>query len=93
LCSVAVYVFAMKLSEDLVKKLSQKYEASSLVPLRYKNNDLVLKTDKEGNAIQLFIGKANAEGVIKGDRYSRSIIKDREGKITKDYWERKGRAS
>jgi hypothetical protein len=83
----------MKLSEDLVKKLSQKYEAATLVPLHYRNNDLVVKTDKEGNAIQLFIGKANAEGVIKGDRYSRSIIKDRDGKIIKDYWERKGRAS
>lgn len=83
----------MKLGEDLVKKINGKYEPSSMVPMRYRNLDLILKIDKEGNAVQLFIGKANEEGNIKGDRYSRSIIKDREGKVIKDYWERKGKAT
>jgi hypothetical protein len=53
----------------------------------------VVRTDKDGNAIQLFIGKAKDDGTIKGDRYSRTIIKDREGKVIKDYWERKGKAT
>ena len=83
----------MKLSEDLEKKLKAKFEASTTVEMRYRNNDMVIRTDKEGNAIQFFIGKANDEGVIKGDRYSRSIIRDREGRVIKDYWERKGKAS
>jgi len=83
----------MKLSEDLEKKLKAKFEASTTVEMRYRNTDMVIRTDKEGNAIQFFIGKANDEGVIKGDRYSRSIIRDREGRVIKDYWERKGKAS
>ena len=83
----------MKLGEDLIKKINRKFEPSAMVPMQYRNNDLVVRTDKEGNAVQLFIGKANEEGVIKGDRYSRSIIRDREGKVIKDYWERKGKAS
>ena len=83
----------MKLSEDLEKKLKARFEASSTVTMRYRNNDIVIRTDKEGNAIQFFIGKANEEGIIKGDRYSRSMIRDREGRIIKDYWERKGKAS
>ena len=83
----------MKLSEDLEKKLKAKFEASTTIEMRYRNNDVVIRTDKEGNAIQFFIGKANDEGVIKGDRYSRSIIRDREGRVIKDYWERKGKAS
>ena len=83
----------MKLGEQLIKKISGRFEPLSTLRLRFRNNDLVLKTDKEGNAIQLFIGKANAEGIIKGDRYSRSLIRDRDGLLIKDYWERKGKAS
>ena len=90
---MCIVVRSMKLSEDLEKKLKAKFEASSTVTMRYRNNDMVIRTDKEGNAIQVFIGKANEDGLIKGDRYSRSIIRDREGKVIKDFWERKGKAS
>lgn len=83
----------MKLSEALLKKLKAKYEPSTTIPLRFRNNDLVIRTDKEGNAIQVFIGKANDEGRVKGERYSRTIIKDREGRLIKDHWECKGKAS
>ena len=83
----------MKLSEDLLKKLNKQYEASATVPFRYRNNDIVVRTDKEGNAVQAFIGKAGEDGTIRGDRYSRSMIRDREGKLIKDFWERKGKAS
>ena len=83
----------MKLADRLIKKINAKFEPSTMVSTRFGQNDIVLRTDQEGNAIQMFIGKMNQEGMIKGDRYSRSIIKDREGKIIKDYWERKGKAS
>ncbi|HEU4472395.1 MAG TPA: hypothetical protein VFR58_14985 [Flavisolibacter sp.] len=83
----------MKLGDDLIKKMSGKYEPSAMLPLHYRNNDIILRTDREGNAVQMFIGKANSSGIIKGDRYSRTIVRDREGKVIKDYWERKGRAS
>ena len=83
----------MGLSEDLIKKLKRKFEPSATTQFRYRANDVVVQSDEEGNAIRAFIGKANDEGMIKGDRYSRILLKDKEGKVIKDHWDRKGRAS
>ena len=83
----------MSLGDDLLKKINKKFEPSTTVSLRYRSYDLVLVTDKEGNAVQLFLGKANETGVIKGDRYARTLKYDREGRLIKDHWERKGKAS
>ena len=83
----------MALSEDLQKKLTKKFEASSMVEMKYKVDDLSFKTDEEGNAILLFIGKKTAQGTVKGERYARTLKRDREGKIFKDHWELKGKAT
>ena len=83
----------MKLSEDLQKKLSKAYEPSSMVEMKYKGYDLSIKTDNEGNAILLFMGKRTEQGTIKGERYARTLKTDREGKILKDHWELKGKAT
>lgn len=83
----------MSLSDDLIKKLKRKFEASTTTQFRYRTNDVVVQSDEEGNAIRAFIGKANEEGIIKGDRYSRTLKRDKDGTIIKDHWERKGRAS
>lgn len=83
----------MSLGDDLVKKLNKKLEPSSKVSMRYKGYDLVLITDKEGNAVQLFMGKATEDGSIKGERYARTLKYDREGHLIKDHWERKGKAT
>jgi hypothetical protein len=83
----------MALGEDLVKKLSKKFEPSTMLSMRYRSYDLAVKTDENGNAIQLFMGRANEQGTIKGDRYARTLKYDREGKLIKDHWERKGKAT
>ncbi len=83
----------MKLSEDLQKKLSKIYEPSTMVEMKYKGYHLSFKTDDEGNVILLFIGKKTLQGTIKGERYARTLKKDREGKIFKDHWELKGKAT
>lgn len=83
----------MSLGEDLLKKINKKFEPSAKVSLRYKSYDLVLLTDKEGNAIQLFMGKMDENGTVKGNRYARTLKYDRDGKLIKDHWERKGKAS
>ncbi|MBD0378305.1 MAG: hypothetical protein ICV51_22090 [Flavisolibacter sp.] len=83
----------MNLSDDLIKKLSKKYEPSALLYLKHRGNDMAIKTDEEGNAIQLFLGKLKEDGNIRGDRYARKIIRDKEGNIIKDHWDRKGKAS
>lgn len=81
------------ISEDLQKKLSKKFEPSTVVEMKYKGYDLSFKTDDDGNAIQLFFGKRTDKGTIKGERYARTLKKDKDGKIFKDHWELKGKAS
>lgn len=83
----------MKLSEALIKKLAKKFEPSTMIEDHFRGNDIAFKTDEEGNAILLFVGRRNENGIIKGDRYARTLKKDKEGKILKDHWERKGPAS
>lgn len=83
----------MALNDELQKKLSKKYDPSTMLEMKYKGYDLSFKTDEEGNAILLFIGKKTEQGTIKGERYARTLKKDREGKIFKDHWELKGKAT
>lgn len=83
----------MSLNGDLIKKLKKEFAASATTLFRYRSNDVAVQSDEEGNAVRLFIGKANEEGIVKGYRYSRTLKKDKEGNIIKDHWERKGKAS
>lgn len=81
----------MKISEPLLKILHKQYEPESLVHLRFRSYDLAVKTDAEGNAVVLFIGKADDKGFVKGDRYARRLLKDAAGKTIKDHWDYKGK--
>lgn len=83
----------MKIGEELKKKLSKKYEPSTLVHSQFKGNDMAFKTDEEGNPVLLFIGKKGESGAIKGERFSRTLKKDSHGVIIKDHWDLKGKAS
>lgn len=81
----------MKMGDQLLKKLNKKYEPSAMVHLHFRDYDLAMKTDEEGNPVLLFIGTANEQGTIKGDRYARRLLKDGEGKVVKDHWDYKGK--
>jgi len=83
----------MKLNEGLAKLLNRKYEPTSLVYLEFKGKDIAIKTDKNGNAILAFVGQKNEIGNIKGERYARTLRFDKDGKIIKDHWELKGKAT
>ena len=83
----------MKLGEVLLKHLNKKYEPSTTVTLRVKGYDIVAKTDEGGNAVQAFVGTAREDGIIKGDRFVRTLKWDKEGKPLKDHWDRKGTTS
>lgn len=83
----------MKLSEPLIKLLSKKYEPSVMVSSTFKGNDIAFRTDEEGNPVLLFFGKLTDKGTIKGERYARTLKKDRTGVIIKDHWELKGPAT
>ena len=63
----------MAIGVELEKKLRRKFEPSSMISMRYKNFDVMIRTNTDRNAVQLFMGKANAEGFIKGERYTRTF--------------------
>ena len=81
----------MAIGKELEKKLSKTYEPSSTIDLKFKGNDLTIVTNKEGEAVTLFIGKRKENNAIVGERYSRRIVKDKEGKIIKSHWDNQGR--
>jgi hypothetical protein len=83
----------MALSGHLEARLKKKYEPSSLLEMKYKGLDLLLKTDREGNATTLFIGKKKPDGNISGERYVRTLKHDKNGALIKDHWELKGKAT
>ena len=77
----------------LLKILSAIYEPSCLIERKFGRYDLAFKTDKDGRVILLFIGKKDSNGKIKGERYARRLVTDKEGKIIKDHWDHKGMAT
>lgn len=83
----------MRLSEGLQAKLAKKYTPSTLVNMQYNGKDVAFKTDEEGNPVLAFVGRKTNEGTIRGDRYTRVLKRDREGKVIKDHWDLKGKAS
>jgi hypothetical protein len=80
----------MPLGRAIIKILEKKYEPSSFIEQRFKGYDIGFKTDDEGNPVLLFLGHKTAEGSIKGQRYARRIVKDKNGKLLKDHWDDKG---
>ena len=62
-----------------------------MVDMKFKGKDLSFKTDDEGNPVVLFIGKALPDGRIKGERYTRTLLRSADGSIIKDHWDLKGK--
>ena len=81
----------MQPGEDLLKKLSARFEPSALVNFRFRGKDVVVKTDDQGNATLAFVGKMNDQGEVKGDRYNRKLIYNNDGSVLKDHWDYKGK--
>jgi hypothetical protein len=81
----------MKVGPELLKLLSKIYSPSELINQRFGRYDLAFKTDEQGRPVLLFIGKADAEGKIAGERFARRLQTDKNGNIVKDHWDNKGR--
>jgi len=80
----------MELEEPVLKILRKKYQPSSLIETHCGNCDLAFKTDKEGDAIVVTLGRKNAQGQIKGERFTRRLRQMSDGRIVKEFWEHKG---
>ena len=82
----------MKLSPSLLLTLGKKHEPSSVVGLKFKGKDVLVRTDAAGNPVMMFIGKMGPNGRIKGERYARTLKSDANGVIIKDHWDLKGKS-
>jgi len=49
------------------------------------------KTDEQGRPVLLFMGKADADGKIKGEHFARRLQTDNDGRVIKDHWDNKGK--
>lgn len=81
----------MKIGAKLQKQLDKKYAPSSTIAARFERYDATMVTDDEGNPILLYLGTRGEDGLIKGYRYSRTLIKDPTGKVIKDHWDNHGK--
>jgi len=83
----------MRPGPELLKLLNKPHVPDSLIQMKFKGFDIAIKTNESGEAILLFLGKLDESGRIRGSRYARTLKKDREGRIFKDHWELKGKAT
>jgi hypothetical protein len=83
----------MELGDEVLKVLAKTYEPSTMVEAKFKRYDLAFKTDDVGRPILLFMGKKDANGDVKGERYARRLKIADDGKVIKDHWEHKGKAT
>ena len=83
----------MALKEPILKLLSRTYGSSTMVEQRFGRYDMAFKTDESGRPILLFLGTKDENGKINGERYARRMVFDKQGKLIKDHWDNKGKAS
>lgn len=81
----------MKIGDKLLKELTKRYEPDSTIDKKFGRYDLTFRTDTDGNPVMLFIGTRDADGRINGNRFTRVMVRDAEGKVVKDHWDAKGR--
>ena len=81
----------MKIGPELLKVLGKTYAPDELIAQRFGRYDLAFKTDGHGRPIILFIGKADENSKIKGERFARNLIIRPDGKVIKDHWDNKGK--
>ena len=81
----------MKIGAELLKVLNKIYAADEYVSRKLGRHHLVFKTDGQGRPVMLFIGQADENGRIKGERFTRNLQTDAHGRIIKDHWDNKGK--
>ena len=83
----------MELKVPILSILNKQYQPNTLVETTFKRYDLSFKTDETGRPVLLFLGHKDQDGKIRGERYARRIVLDKDGKVIKDHWDHKGKAT
>lgn len=81
----------MPLGDQLINMLQKSFPPKTRIDDIFRGNELTIVTNNEGEAVSLYIGKRLQDGRIKGEYYSRKIVKDSGGKIIKSHWDNKGK--
>lgn len=81
----------MNIGTGLLKVLNNACAPEPFLHQRFGRYDLAFKTDEQVRPILLFIGKADADSNIKGERFARRLQTGKDGRIIKDHWDNKGR--
>jgi hypothetical protein len=81
----------MKLGAPILKILAKVYPVSQMVELRFGRYDIAFQTDHTGRPVLLFVGQKQADGLIKGERFTRRLVTAPDGRIIKDHWDAQGK--
>ena len=81
----------MALGEKLIKKLEKPYPKKVRIDDNFRGNDITILSNEDGDAVTFYIGKRKENGDIRGERYTRKIVRDESGKIIKSHWDNKGK--
>lgn len=63
----------MPLHAELDKKLSKTFEPRTSIDDVFKGYDITFVTNEHGEPVTLFFGKRRPDGLIAGERYTRTI--------------------
>ena len=78
---------------DLEKKLNKILTPNAHIEDHYKNLDLTILTNENGEAVTLYIGKRKENGKIAGEVFYRKIKKRENNIITESHWDNQGKVS
>jgi hypothetical protein len=82
----------MPLHHELDKKLSKTFEPSSRIDDVFKGYDITFVTNEHGEPVTLFFGKRRPDGLIAGERYTRTIKRQPGSQEVKSsHWDLRGK--
>ncbi|GAB2461310.1 hypothetical protein GCM10011375_12420 [Hymenobacter qilianensis] len=82
----------MPLHPELEKKLNKTFEPSTSIHDVFKDYDITFVTNQHGEPVTLFFGKRRPDGLIAGERYTRTIKREGDGMTVKSsHWDLRGK--
>jgi len=82
----------MPLHQLLDKKLSKTYEPKTRIDDVFKGYDITFLTNEHGEPVTLFFGRRRPDGIIAGERYTRTIKREPGSlQVKHSHWDNQGK--
>jgi len=82
----------MPLHPELEKKLSKLFEPKTTINDVFKGYDITFVTNEHGEPVLLFFGQRRPDGLIAGERYTRTIKRQPDDLAVKSsHWDNQGK--